>query len=88
MGGQTDVAVETAERKAYGDTGFTFGAIVDVIYGLPLEERLDLRNLLDHNITEARRIEIQRNGQEARRAEKNNELVFSDNVEAFLSIPP
>jgi hypothetical protein len=59
---------------------FSFGTIVDVIYGLPLEERLDLRNLLDRNITETRRAEMLRNGQEAQRAEKNKELVFSDNI--------
>ena len=63
--------------------GFTFGAIVEVVYGLPLEERLDLKNLLERNIIEARRDEIARNGQEAHRAEKNNELAFSDNIETL-----
>ena len=74
-------------RMAQGETsvftapnGFTYGAIVEVVYGLSLEERLDLKNLLDHNITETRRAGILKNGQDAKMAEKNNELVFSDDI--------
>jgi hypothetical protein len=63
--------------------GFSFGTIIDVIYGLPLEERLELKGLLEHNIIEARRTEILRNGHEAQRAERNNELIFSDNIETL-----
>jgi hypothetical protein len=50
---------------------YSFGCIVDAIYGLPLEERLELKNLLEHNIIEARR------------AEENEELTFSDNIETL-----
>ena len=61
----------------------SFGNIIEVIYGLPLEERLELKVLLENNIVEARRKEILRNGYEAKRAEKNNELTFSDNIETL-----
>jgi hypothetical protein len=64
-------------------SGFTFGAIVDVIYGLPFEERLELKNLLEHNIIEDRRGEIYKNGKEAKKAERGGELVFSENIEAL-----
>ena len=72
-------AADFPRQRTEGET-LTFGAIVDVIYALPLEERLDLRNLLDRNIVEARRIEMRENGEEARRAEKNNGLFFSDDI--------
>ena len=38
------------------------------------------------NCIEARRDEILRNGKEAQKAEKNNELVFSDNIETLMQI--
>ena len=39
--------------------------------------------LLDRNITEARRVEMLRNVQEAQRAEKNGELSFSDDIKTL-----
>ena len=59
-------------------TGETsFGEIVDTIYKLPMDEKIELKNLLDHNIAEQRREEIYISYQAALKAEKKGKLKFS-----------
>lgn len=64
----------------------TFGEIVDTIYNLPLEDKLELRNLLENNIAEAKRTEFLKNGKEAKALEKVGKLEFSDNIDALKKI--
>jgi hypothetical protein len=40
----------------------TFGDIVDTIYNLPLEDKLELKILLENNIAEVKRNEFKKNG--------------------------
>ena len=58
-----------------------FENIVDLIYSLPLENKEELRTLLDHNISEARREEILKNSKIARSEHKAGKLKHSDSVE-------
>ncbi len=42
-----------------------FNNIVETIYNLPLEEKQELKNLLEHNIADSRRDEITLNYKDA-----------------------
>ena len=57
-----------------------FNNIVDVIYSMPLEEKEELRNLLEHNIADARRTEIADNYKKAKEEHKSGKLTFSSNI--------
>ena len=63
-----------------------FNTIVETIYNLPLDERLELKTLLEHNIAEARRDEIFVNFKKAKGEEKTGKLTFSSNVEALKKL--
>lgn len=57
-----------------------FKDIVDTIYELPLEVRIELKNLLELNIAEARRDEIVRNYKKSRKELESGSLEFSPNI--------
>jgi len=58
-----------------------FNHIVDTIYNLPLEEKVELKNLLEHNIADARRDVMVSNYKQAQEEEKAQKLKFSSNIE-------
>ena len=60
---------------------FQFKDIVEKVYSLPIEEKLELKNLLEHNISEARRNEILANYKQSQEEEKSGKLIFSSNVD-------
>ena len=57
-----------------------FNDLVDQIYGMPLEDKLELKNLLEHNISETRREEIATNSKKAKQEYKSGKLRFSSNI--------
>lgn len=60
-----------------------FSSIVETVYGLPLEEREELKSLLEHNIADSRRDEILLNFKKTQKASKrinSNKLKFSSNI--------
>lgn len=57
-----------------------FNNIVATIYDLPLEERLEIKILLEHNIADARRNEIANNFKKAKGEVKSGTLEFSSNI--------
>jgi hypothetical protein len=60
---------------------YRFNEIVEKIYNLPLEDKLELRNLLDHNIAGDRRKEILLNYKYSLKEFKSGKLKFSDNID-------
>jgi len=54
-----------------------FNSIVETIYELPLEDRLEIKNLLEHNIADTRRTEIANNYKKAKEEYKSGKLKFS-----------
>lgn len=58
-----------------------FNNIVETIYNLPLEDKLELKNLLEHNIADSRRNEIAAHYKQALEEEKAHKLEFSSNIE-------
>jgi predicted patatin/cPLA2 family phospholipase len=54
-----------------------FNNIVETIYSLPLEDRLEIANLLEHNIAETRRNEIANNYKKAQEDYKLGKLKSS-----------
>ena len=57
-----------------------FNNIVETIYGLPLEDRLEIKNLLKHNIADSRRNEIANNYKQSQEEHKSEKLKFSSKI--------
>lgn len=57
-----------------------FNNIVETIYNVPLEDRLEIKNLLEHNIADSRRNEIASNYKKAHEEYKSDKLRFSSNI--------
>ncbi|MEI6184886.1 MAG: hypothetical protein WCP65_05105 [Bacteroidota bacterium] len=60
------------------NTGFY--SVVETIYSLPLEERIELKTLLEHNIADTRREEIAANFKAAQAEYKKGNLKFSSSI--------
>ena len=60
---------------------FQFKDIVEKVYSLPIDEKLELKNLLEHNISEARRTEILANFKQSQEEEKSGKLIFASNAD-------
>ncbi len=58
----------------------TFGKIVDTMYNLQLNDKLELKKLLEQNIGEERRLEIFGNFQTAKDELSKGELIFSSDI--------
>ncbi len=59
----------------------SFSNVVETVYNLPLEERLELKSLLENNIADSRRTNIASNYKKALSEQKNGSLTFSSNIE-------
>lgn len=57
-----------------------FNTIVETIYSLPLEEKEELKNLLEHNIADSRRDEIVLNYKSAQAEHKAGKLEFASSI--------
>ena len=57
-----------------------FNTIVETIYNLPLEDRMEIITLLEHNIADSRRAEIADNYKKSNVEHKANKLKFSSKV--------
>jgi len=60
---------------------FQYNDIVDKIYSLPLEDKVELKKLLENNIADARRAEIQLHYKQSKDEEKSGNLDFSSNID-------
>ncbi|MCA1760308.1 MAG: hypothetical protein LC658_11115 [Bacteroidales bacterium] len=65
---------------------FRFSDIVDKIYSLPIEEKVELKNLLENNIAESRRNEIASNYAKTREEEKSGKLEFSSDIDELKNM--
>ena len=57
-----------------------FNTIVDSVYNLELEEKQELKILLEHNIADSRREEIYLNYKKALQEEKEEKLEYSSDI--------
>ena len=57
-----------------------FNAIVQTLYNLPLEEKEELKNLLEHNIIESRREEMNQNFKTSQAEEQSGQMKFSSDL--------
>jgi hypothetical protein len=57
-----------------------FNNIIETIYSLPFEDRLEIKILLEHNIAESRREKIASNYKKAIEENKTGKLEFSSNI--------
>lgn len=58
-----------------------FDQVLNNLYKMSLEERLEIRNLLDHNIAETRRKEILKNYKLSQEEHENGALQFSSSID-------
>jgi len=63
-----------------------FNNIVETIYNMPLEDRIELKSLLEHNIADSRREETALSYKEAQEEHKARKLTFSDDTDELLKI--
>jgi len=64
-----------------GTLAFRFNDMVDKIYSLPLEEKMELKNLLEHNISDERRNEIVANVKKSKVEHQSGKLKFSSELD-------
>ena len=64
----------------------SFDALVEEIYFLDYENKIELKTLLEKYIIEERRSNILKQHKEAIKMADNGDLHFSDNTEELLSI--
>lgn len=57
-----------------------FNDIVEKVYSLPLDEKMELKNLLEHHISDARRNEILINYKKSQEEHKSGKLKFSSKI--------
>jgi len=69
-----------------GTLSFRFNDFVEKIYSLPLEDKMELKNLLELNISDVRRKEIASNYSEAREEYKSGKLKFSSQIDALKNM--
>lgn len=58
----------------------SFDVLVNNIYGLSMEDRVELKELLEHNIADSRRDEIKANILAAKNQQKIKKLKFSADI--------
>lgn len=63
-----------------------FKVIVERIYNLPLDEKEELKDLLEHNIADSRREEIALNYKEAQAEYESGKLKFSSSIKHLKKI--
>lgn len=68
------------EIKDMSVTNTGFNSIVETLYNLPLDQKMELKELLEHNISDARREEIALNFKKSKNEEKAGKLKFSSSI--------
>ena len=63
----------------------TFAEVVDEVRELPIEGKRELMRLLEQELIDARREEILRNGEEAKKAYKNGDLKPYTDVDELIT---
>ena len=65
---------------------FQFNDMVDKIYSLPLEDKMELKTLLEHNISEERRNEILANFKKSKEEHQSGKLKFSSELDELKNM--
>ena len=63
-----------------------FSEIVDSVYNLPIEDRVELQSLLESNIAESRRNEMASNAKEAKSELQKGKLKFSSSIDKLKNM--
>jgi RNAse (barnase) inhibitor barstar len=70
-----------SKKSDMGTLAFRFNDVVEKIYSLPLEDKLELKNLLERNISEERRNEIVANLKKSKEEHQSGKLKFSSKLD-------
>lgn len=58
-----------------------FNEVIEKVFSLPLEEKMELIDILEHHIDEGRRNEIAQNGITSKEEYKTGKLLFSSDID-------
>ena len=58
----------------------SFNSVVETVYNLPLEYKLELKTLLEYNIADSRRSEIATSHKKAQAEQKSGKLRFASTI--------
>jgi hypothetical protein len=58
----------------------SFENLVNSVYNLSIEEKVELIQLLENNLADTRREEILRNYKSAKKAEKSKKIIYSSDI--------
>jgi hypothetical protein len=61
-------------------TVLNYNNIIETLYALPLEDRQEIKILLEHNIADARRDEIEQNFRKSKAEHKSGKLKFTSKI--------
>ena len=61
-------------------TVLNYNNIIETLYALPLEDRQEIKTLLEHNIADARRDEIEQNFRKSKDEHKSGKLKFTTKI--------
>jgi hypothetical protein len=61
-------------------TALNYNNIIETLYALPLEDKQEIKTLLEHNIADARREEIEHNFRKSKVEHKSGKLKFSGKI--------
>lgn len=75
-----EMSIFEIKDKFMSNLNMQFNDIVETVYNLPLDERLELKSLLEHNIADTRRTEISSNLKKAKEEHKAGKLEFSTSI--------
>ena len=64
----------------------TFNKVIETLYKLSLDERQEINNLLQHNIADERRTEIEKNCKAAQKEFLSGKMKFSSNVDQLKKL--
>ena len=70
-----------------GNSNIGFNRVVETLYSFPIDEKIELKTLLEHNIAETRRNEIANNFKKAQSEQSEGTLKFSDSIEDLKKMP-
>jgi len=74
------------KKSDMGTLAFRFNDVVEKIYSLSLKDKLELKNLLERNISEERRNEIMVNFRKSKLEYQSGQLKFSSKLEELKKI--
>ncbi len=67
-------------------TVLNYNNIIETLYALPLEDKQEIKTLLERNIADAKRDEIERNFRKSKNEHKSGKLIFTGEIKELKTM--